>query len=513
MLGAMTFAATLAVAADPTIIIPTSISPYAFANGIAPNLIDADTSGIFFTQPYSDGLQAPRGIYSITPGGAVALVSTIPTAAGVTAENAISIVPTPAGSGFTAGDKFAGGVSVNNNANDAIYRNGSAVPFIDGITSVLSHHQTAIQFDRVGSFSGALIVSSDSTISVYGSAGATGTLLKSFTGPAGFVLQAVTVAPTSYLACPGCIFVTAMPVGNINNPAPTGDGEILTVSPSAANGSAAVLFATLTGIPEPESIQFVTSNSGACNVGGFSYFATGYGTGSSINNPVSNNGAILAWTQAQIAPFVGHYLVQNEEITGGGHGQIFVDAGLGTQSLFTDTVSAAAPTGYQLEDTAIIQCAATTGTGCPATQGFWHKAANWPNVTTTVDGVLYKGATTHSMTIGGIEYSQAQLLLLMPSGGLHSGNFANSLSQFIAAVLNVAAGAQVTPAAHAAITGVQAALTGVQIFGPGPSINSGISAGTKTLVESYLTALDDYNSAKGLGCTEGTGLNTGSGKK
>ena len=84
------------------------------------------------------------------------------------------------------------------------------------------------------------------------------------------MLQASTVSPTSYLACPGCIEVTAEPVGNINNPTPSGSGEILTVSPGAASGSSAALFATTTGIPEPESIQFVTANSPSCNVGGFS---------------------------------------------------------------------------------------------------------------------------------------------------------------------------------------------------------------------------------------------------
>lgn len=150
--------------------------------------------------------------------------------------------------------------------------------------------------------------------------------------------------------------------------------------------------------------------------------------------------------------------------------------------------------------------------GCPATQGFWHKASNWTNASASVGGIVYDG-TTHTMTIGGILYTQAQLLLLMPSGGLHSGNFANTLSQTIAAVLNIAAGAQVTASATAAISGVNTAMSGVQIFGPGPSINSGISAATKTLVQSYLTALDNYNSAVGLGCTEGSGLNIPGKKK
>ncbi len=146
--------------------------------------------------------------------------------------------------------------------------------------------------------------------------------------------------------------------------------------------------------------------------------------------------------------------------------------------------------------------------GCPATQGFWHKAANWTSHSASVGGIIYNG-TTHSMTIGGNLYTQSQLLLLMPSGGLHSGAFANSLSQTIAAVLNVAAGAQVTPAATAAISGVNTALTGVQIFS-GNTINPAISATTIAKVESFESDLDNYNSAVGLNCSEGVGLNIGS---
>ena len=181
--------------------------------------------------------------------------------------------------------------------------------------------------------------------------------------------------------------------------------------------------------------------------------------------------------------------------------------------MFSDSTSATTPGGYQLEDTAIIQCAPIAG-GCPATQGFWHKAANWPAVTVVVDGVTYNGGTDFSMVIGGKSYTQAQLLSLMPSGGLHSGNFANSLSQFIAAVINVAAGAKTSAAADTAIGGVQAALlaSGLPIFSGG-GINPAFAATTIASVESFESALDDYNSAKGLGCTEGSGLNIPPGKK
>jgi hypothetical protein len=122
----------------------------------SPNGIAATQSGIFLTQPFTDGLQ-PRGIYSITTTGAVASAGSISTAAGVSAENGLAIAP-GIGSGFTAGDRFASGVSTTNSANNAVYKNGSATPFIDAISASLSKHQTALAFDEVGTFSGALIV-------------------------------------------------------------------------------------------------------------------------------------------------------------------------------------------------------------------------------------------------------------------------------------------------------------------------------------------------------------------
>jgi len=46
------------------------------------------------------------------------------------------------------------------------------------------------------------------------------------------------------------------------------------------------------------------------------------------------------------------------------------------------------------------------------------------------------------MVIGQITYTQGQLLALLPSGALHTGGYVNALSQFIAAVLNLTAGAK-----------------------------------------------------------------------
>ena len=508
---AATLAVGIASGADPnppTIISATS-TPYPLVNGIAPNGIYATSpGGIFFTQPFTGSLQ-PRAVYSITTTGAVSSVDPISGGGGnFGVENGVAIAPTNNASGFTAGDVYAGGVSTLHPPSDAVYKNGSSTPFIDSLSAAISKNQTTLAFDLVGTFGGALIVTHDTTVSLYN---ASATLLRTFTGPAGFALQAATVAPLSYAACPGCIFVTAMPAGNIDNPNPTGNGEILTVSPAAASGSAAVLFATTTGIPEPESIQFPTPATQSCTVGGFTYFASGYATDGQFNS-VSTSGAILAWTPGQLslAGVVGHYLVQNEEngtAAAPVHGTIYVDAGLGTQAVFSDTTTAGNAKGYQLEDTAIVQC--TPATGCPATQGFFHKANHWPLSSGSVDGVTWN-ATTKTLTFGaGPSYTQVQILELLPSGSLHTGGVENDLSQFIAAALNLIAGAQHTATIDGIISKIAADLAGTNIFFGAPPVN--LTAQAVADLTANGTALDDYNSdnpASGLpACSEASGLN------
>jgi hypothetical protein len=434
------------------------------------------------------------------PGGVVTPAGAIPTAAGVTAENAIAIVPWNAGSGFLFGDKYATGVSPTQPANDAVFKNGSQTPFVDGISATSSHHQSGLSFDEVGTFNGEMIVTGDSTIYLYNAGGA---LVASYTGPAGYVLQAAAVAPRSYPNYPGYLFVTAMPAANIDNSNPIGNGIILTVAPGAPSGSAAVLFATTTGLPYLESIHFITPDTLSCSIGGFSYFASGYATGTQINT-VSTNGAILAWTPAQlsVAGAVGHYLVQNEEFAGAQPGAIFMDAGLPTEKLFSDTTGPG-NTGYQLEDTAIVQC--QPARGCPATQGFWHQANHWPKASGTADGVTWD-APAKTLTIGVYTYTPNQILQLLPSGSLHTGGVENNLSQFIAAALNLIAGAQHTATIDGIIATIAGDLANTNLFLPAP-LN--IPAKAAADLNSFGAALDAYNSATGVGCNEGAGLNTG----
>jgi hypothetical protein len=507
----------------PAIISPTS-TPYMLSNGIAPNGITASlANGVFFTQPYVDGLQ-PRAVYSITTAGAVSTTFAIPTNGADSTENGVAVAQASNAGGFTAGDVFATGATGNLSCSfhDAIYKNG--VVWKDCLLpAALSQHQSTLAFDTVGSFGGNLIATADNMIFVIDK---NAVVQKTFIAPtpAGFsyVLQDSTVAPTTYSPCAGCLLTTAMDSANINHFPPSANpGAILSVLPSALNNSTASVFATTT-FPEPESIQFVSANALSCNIGGFSYFASGYATDNQMNTRTPIDGAVLAWTPAQLNPFVGKFLVQNEEDKDAGghliHGTIYVFDATGSPqfTVFSDTTTGTNAVGYQLEDTAILQCPQQQPPpgGCPATQGFWHKAGNWPNVTASFDGITYNGATDHSMVIGGVTYSQTQLLSLMPSGKNHPGNFGNSLSQLIAAILNIAAGAQHPPSTgvDAAIIADNAALTGVHLFQDGTTNPAVIPSSVVAAVEANLDTLDAYNSATGLGCSEGSGLNTGSGK-
>jgi hypothetical protein len=330
-------------------------------------------------------------------------------------------------------------------------------------------------------------------------------LLGFYVGPATFVLQASTVAPLSYAPCPGCIFVTAIPRGNIDAfPPLSGDGEILTISPGAPNGSSPVLFSTTVGLPEPESIDFVTPESLSCTIGGYTLFASGYANSTQFNLAQSQTGAILAWTPAQLlaAGTVGHFIVQNEEF---GPGPSVTPGGIFIDGKFATPFSSSSSTKYQLEDTTLAQC--KPATGCPATQGFWHKASHWPTASGSFAGVTWN-VSTGKLSIGAQTYTQDQILELLPSGSLHTGGVENDLSQFIAAALNVIAGGQQTLQINFILGTIAADLSGTNLFVPSATAPNIPAQAAADLVK-YGDALDAYNSATGLNCSEGAGLNTG----
>jgi hypothetical protein len=138
--------------------------------------------------------------------------------------------------------------------------------------------------------------------------------------------------------------------------------------------------------------------------------------------------------------------------------------------------------------------------GCPATKGFWHNHS-WPAGSATVGGVVYGGAPNHTMTIGGITYSQADLLSFLPTGSRSQagGNgFRIGGSQLIAAILNIANGSPDTASLDATISAMNTELTGHDLRGAKPSnpLNADLV--------NFGPTLDAYNGSAGsLGCTEG----------
>ncbi len=197
------------------------------------------------------------------------------------------------------------------------------------------------------------------------------------------------------------------------------------------------------------------------------------------------------------------------------HNTSFVPAAGQIVAILADGGDGLKNDGSDLQSLIIEGTVPVQATGCPATQGFWHKASRWPDFNASVDGVTYFGATNHSMTIGGINYSQGQLLALLPSGSLHTGGYVNALSQLIAALLNRIAGAQaagIDPTIATINSDLTLAATPF-VTGDGsaahPYVLAPISSGLKTTLEGFEDTLDGYNSATGLKCSEGAGLNTG----
>lgn len=407
---ALGFASGIACAQDPS---PTVFAATSAGNtGAAPNGIAASRTELLFTQPYFGatagvgGAAQTRGVYSenLTLGTATFMTG-LPTN-GVTAENGVAIAT--GASGFTAGDVFATAASSTAGLDD-IYKNG--VLFISGVPAAVSAHQTFVGFDSVGTFGGVLLVSADTAVRGYSSSG---TLLFTYPLPAPFnttyVLQDAEVAPLTYSACPGCLYVTSMPKGNINNPVPGGNGEILRVSPGAPSGTP-LTPVVATPFPEPESLHFVTANSLSCTLGpapGYVYFASGYST--TLNQPVSSSGAILAWTQSDLQPYVGQILIQNEEAPPSA-GSIWAFNGT-SFSLFSQT-------NYQLEDTAIIGCQQPF-TGCTVTQGGWGAPPHGNNPGALLSS-KFSTVYPSGVTIGGTNTlhftSAAAIGAFLPQGG------------------------------------------------------------------------------------------------
>ena len=339
-LAAIMAAVTASAQQMPTIISLTSAGNI----GAGPNGIAATANELLYTQPFCAGKQT-RGTYNMNrPLGSGAFTSTlldlIPET-GQCSENYLTI-STGLG-GFTAGDRYATGSSITNPTNEAVYKNGSLTPFIDMLPAPNQH--AGITFDTAGTFGFDLIVTLQGSVNGYNSAGMLQFtyLVPTNSGP--YLLEGATVAPLTYGPCPGCLYIT----GETASPSQNPFGAIFFVRPNTPSGAMITKLADSPGM-EPEGIVFVGTPNPSCSLDGYSYFVSGYGTGSDIDFDFSTSGAILAYTPAQLASVAGQFLVPDE----GGH-----STGQGIISAFsaeTGTFSPFSTTQYQLEGSTIFQC-------------------------------------------------------------------------------------------------------------------------------------------------------------
>jgi hypothetical protein len=473
--------------AQPTVINPSS-------GTIAPNGIGVTPNNLYFSQPYCTGAAGQaRGVYSatnLTPGSpawtaTIGLVDSITDSA--CAENYFFI--SPGLGGFPAGSIFT--TNPNGVANeDQVLKDGAI--FIPAVPDSAPGH-AGLTFDTVGTFNYDLIVTTPSGITFYNSAGAIQSAM-TVAAPTGVYLETATVAPSSLNpGCAGCLYVTSTNPGH--------NGIIYTVTP----GSTTLTLAVTAPGAEPEGILFVPPL--ACKLTGtnFTYFVSAYASGSEIDNNNATNGSLLAYSQLQTSS-AGKALVPFES------GSIYSYDGVSTFTLFDTPLVPVTNAGYQLEGASMTACTPAAG-GCPATQGFWKHHA----------------MATPTLVIGGVTYTNAQLVTLLDTAPKGGDATLILVHQLIAALANEAAGAK-----HAGIMedgmSVDTAIADAQLLlasglpqggfpGTNPAgvifpINLLHSTGTfvqsGTTLGGYFTTLsnvlNDYNSAVGLHCSEGSGL-------
>jgi hypothetical protein len=405
--------------------------------------------------------------------------------------------------GFTAGDVY---VSQGQSVVHIPAGGGSATTFVSGLNA--TDTESGITFDSVGTFCHDLIVvGQNGGINLITSGGA----VVNYATITGVDLESVAVAPLSFSPYGGWLIVgndlgsvlAVPPPASCPAAAPKSAVAAVDISNQSNGGQTHGGPEGLASVPPSASICQFGHSTGGGFVGG-SLFSVTYTSDVALGKLI-NPYQIVAYPPSDFSGLIGDVVVSDE----------FANTSTlapGVTSTAFDNRSGA-PFFVQQEGLTFVTCPVPPpGTGCPATQGFWHKGANWPAVNANVDGIAYNGGTDFSMVIGGIKYTQAELLQLMPSGSLHPGDYGNSLSQLIAAVLNIAAGAQHTASVDSVILSDNIALTNVPIFCP-PSNSTlcTVPTGVITTVEGNEPALDDYNSAKGLNCSEGAGLITGSG--
>ena len=337
-----------AQAQQPTIILPTTAS--------APIGIGATPTGLFFSQPFCQTTNQPRGIYSVTalapgvPGtlnGTATKTITIPEV-GICAENYFVI--SPGLGGFTANSVYSTSPTSAVAHTDMVLKDGAGIIF-DIPDSTPGH--AGIAFDTVGTFANALIVTTADAVYGFDS---TGMQIFKYPAPApviGVFFESATVAPLSNTACPGCLYVTS-DIDLLG-------GAIFTVAPGTASGTTPKPVAVVPGTGEPENIKFITPQ--VCTLGdtNLAYFVSAFASGSQVGDVTSTTGALLGYTAAQLASFVGQALIPAEL---GGTIWAF-DPTSNTFTTFSSPVPipATSPATYHFEGAALVACAPSSSKG------------------------------------------------------------------------------------------------------------------------------------------------------
>jgi hypothetical protein len=134
---------------------------------------------------------------------------------------------------------------------------------------------------------------------------------------------------------------------------------------------------------------------------------------------------------------------------------------------------------------------ATAATGCPASPGFWKKHP-------------FPSALTFPVTIGGTPYSANDFHTVLGNPG--GGNAIHILGfQLVAAILNIAAGAQLDVQAMNAIQQANADLNGLSLLTSSVAPSSALGQD----MINQASILDNYNNGFFGTCNEGTALTLG----
>jgi hypothetical protein len=474
-------------------------TPNQITTAFGPIGVAATSSELLFTQPFCDG-SVSRGVYKVDPAtGNNSLLALIPNPTGLCVENYIAI--SPGYPGFPAGNAYVTSDATIYQVTPTGVRTALTVT---GSTLTSSEGHSGIAFNT-----------------------ATGQLLFTSTGGVWTINSSHVATSLAGGICPDCFIEspTTDASGNIfitleDDTAPALGGAGPNSGIYRVAGGLLVETVSMGNKAAPEAIHFVLPVQCGLTIKG-----TTYGGFLSVYSPtivaqLQPAGSLIdGYLLSDIGAQAGNAIVGFEYSPG--PLTTFGFSTPQTLNTFGDDMEVMTPgtpptfTSFgnvpnQLEGFNTVACGPATG--CPATKGFWHKPGNWTNASVVVGGITYDGAT-HSMTIGGVTYTQTQLLLFLPTGQPPAGGngFIIGGSQLIAAVLNIAAGAQYSSSVTDAISSFDTDVMGIHMISGGAIIGPPSNPLNSQLVN-LGGVLDNYNSAVGLGCSEGSGLNTGSGK-